>query len=74
MMSWVVLARKRGSHKISFFTHVCYQALWCMIDFSFFCFHHLFDLIKIVVIYSLCGFVAHLLYYIHPDNLIIYLS
>ena len=52
-MSWVVLTWKRSNHKISFFTHVCYLALWRMIDFSFFCFHHLFDLIKIVVIYSL---------------------
>ena len=67
-MSRVVLARERGSHKISFFTHVCYLALWHEIDFSFFCFHHLFDLIKIVVIYSL--YVALLLtfYYIHPDD------
>ena len=62
-MSWVVLAGERGSHKTSFFTHLCYLALWHEIGFSFFCFHHLFDLIKIVVIYSLCGFVAHLLLY-----------
>ena len=53
MVSRLVLAWERGSHKTSFFTHLCYLALWRKIDFSFFCFHHLFDLIKIVVIYSL---------------------
>ena len=67
-MSWVVLARERGSHKISFFTHVCYLALWHKIDFSFFCFHHLFDLIKIVVIYSLYVALSLTFYYIHPNN------
>ena len=46
MMSRVVLTWERSNHKTSFFTHVCYLALWCIIDFSFFCFHHLFDLIK----------------------------
>ena len=64
MVSRLVLAWERGSHKTSFFTHLCYLALWHEIDFSFFCFHHLFDLIKIVVIYSL--YVALLLtFYIY---------
>ena len=70
MMSRVVLTWERGSHKTSFFTHVCYLALWRVIDFSFFCFHHLFDLIKIVVIYSLCVALLLTFYYIYPNNLL----
>ena len=68
MVSRLVLARERSSHKTSFFTHVCYLALWRMIDFSFFCFHHLLDLIKIVVIYSLCVALLLTFYSIHPNN------
>ena len=49
VMTWSVLAWERRIHKISRFTHLNYQALWCKIDFSLVCFHrYLFN--KIVII------------------------
>ena len=53
MLARVVLTGEGGLHQVSCFAYLCYQALRCMIGFSFFCFHHLLNLIKIKIIYSL---------------------
>ena len=61
-LGWVVLTGERSIHQISGFAYLDYRATWCRINLLFLFLSHCFLIwLKIVVIYSLCGFVAHLL-------------